>query len=202
MPNKPCILLDLDETIIHSLSPGEVKRLNKHQKTEYKKLTKHLMDDDYYTVLERPGLQPFLDFLFENFNVSVWTAASKDYALFIIDEIILQGKNERKLDYILFSYHCKIAKKAEGGMKNLKMLDKLYSDSMYETLIILDDHPKVYKTQPKNCIAMKPFELSETQREMDDFLTSRITPALKQILEDSRNSIEIDIVRIHRKLYY
>ena len=34
MPNKPCILLDLDETIIHSLSPGEVKRLNKHQKTE------------------------------------------------------------------------------------------------------------------------------------------------------------------------
>ena len=42
--------------------------------------------DGHYKVFERPGLQEFLDYLFANFNVSVWTAASKSYALFIIDK--------------------------------------------------------------------------------------------------------------------
>lgn len=193
MINKPCILLDLDETIIHSLSPSELKSLNKHQRSEFDKLTKHLMDDDYYTVIERPGLQPFLDFLFKNFNVSVWTAASQDYALFIIDEIILKKKS-RKLDWILFSYHCKIAKKEEGGMKNLKLLDRF---SSYDHLIILDDHPKVYKTQPDNCIAMKPFELSESERKMDNFLLKNVKPALEKILEDLENKRPIDIKSIN-----
>ena len=37
--------------------------------------------DGYYIVFERPGLQEFLDYLFANYIVSVWTAATKDYAI-------------------------------------------------------------------------------------------------------------------------
>ena len=68
-------------------------------------------EENYYIIFERPGLQQFLTFLFKYFNVSIWTAASKDYALFIIDKIIIAGNKDRKIDYVFFSYHCGISKK-------------------------------------------------------------------------------------------
>ena len=101
------ILLDLDQTLIAALSPDELDE-KKHSKKMQK--FKYYNMDGEYTIFERPYLQEFLDYLFDkknNFNVSVWTAASKDYALFIIGNIILKkDKPERKLDFIFFSYHC------------------------------------------------------------------------------------------------
>ena len=99
--NKPNIILDLDQTIISS-EPFESLDNKKHEKKI--KLFNYKNMDDYYLVFERPGLQKFLKFLFKNFNVSVWTAATKDYALFIIENMILKNKKNRHLDYIFFSY--------------------------------------------------------------------------------------------------
>lgn len=64
-----------------------------------------------YIVFQRPHLQEFLDFLFSNFKVSVWSAASKDYVLFIINNIILKNKPTRQLEWIFFDEHCSISKK-------------------------------------------------------------------------------------------
>ena len=100
------VVLDLDQTLI-SAEDWDSKDFKKH-KNKAKKFEFHDMDG-YYIVFERPNLQSFLDYLFANFNVSVWTAASKDYALFIIDKIIL-SKPGRHLDWIFFSY-CDISKK-------------------------------------------------------------------------------------------
>jgi TFIIF-interacting CTD phosphatase-like protein len=193
------LILDLDETIIHSLSPEDKETLSKNQLDEYNKIKdrfKHSMGEDDYIVIERPDLQEFLDFAFENFNVSVWTAASKEYALFIIDEIILANKPERHLDLILFSTHCSYAKKKYKGMKNLKMVEDVCNYDMNKT-IILDDHPVVYSTQPLNCIKMCPFELSTEKRKPDKFLTSKIIPALEKVLAehtvDSIQKINDDI---------
>ena len=84
MTNKPNIILDLDQTLISA----EVSEEHNFKKYEMKsKLFDYKDMDGYYIVYERPGLQKFLDYLFENFNVSIWTAASKDYALFIIEKI-------------------------------------------------------------------------------------------------------------------
>ena len=46
--------------------------------------------DYYYVVFERPYLQSFLDYIFDKFNVYVWTAASKDYALYIIGLCVIR----------------------------------------------------------------------------------------------------------------
>ena len=100
MEDLPNIILDLDQTII-SAEADEDYDFNKNNKKV--KLFKYYDMDSYYIIFERPGLQPFLDFLFSNFNVSIWTAASKDYALFIINKIILQNKKKRKIDWIFFS---------------------------------------------------------------------------------------------------
>ena len=112
------ILLDLDETLISSKASEEFNFKNK------KKMKKFDFEDmdGYYIIFERPNLQKFLTYVFENFNVSVWTAASKDYALFIIDKIIIGNRKNRKLDYIFFSYHCDISKKMVKGIKRLQIL--------------------------------------------------------------------------------
>ena len=100
-------LLDLDQTII-SGEPVEEYNFEKNKKKASKFRFETM--ENYYIIFERPYLQQFLTFLFKNFNVSIWTAASKDYALFIIDKIIIAGNKDRTLDYIFFSYHCGISK--------------------------------------------------------------------------------------------
>lgn len=72
-----------------------------------------------YIVFERPHLQEFLDFLFSNFKVSVWSAATKDYVLFVINNIIYRDHPERKLEWIFFDEHCSTSKKL-GLQKEIK----------------------------------------------------------------------------------
>lgn len=166
---KGNFLLDLDQTLI-SAEAAEEYDFKKNQKKS-KKFTYHDMDG-YYIVFERPGLQPFLDYLFENFNVSIWTAASKDYALFILKKIVLAGKKDRKVDYIFFSYHCDVSKHKKHGSKDLTMLWDEYKIPGYtkENTIILDDYKEVHKTQPENCIIALPFEFTHKNSDKDTFL--------------------------------
>ncbi len=152
------IILDLDQTIISAESSEEYDK--EKNKTKEKKFIFHNMDS-YYKVFERPGLQKFLDYLFKNFIVSVWTAASKDYALFIIDNIILQNKKERQLGWVFFSYHCDLSRKLTKRSKSLSMLWDVYQIDGYtkDNTIILDDYDEVFKTQEDNCIIAIPLNL-------------------------------------------
>lgn len=165
--SKQKIVLDLDETLISS---EPIENYNQNNKEKANKFKYHNMDS-YYIVFERPGLQKFLNFLFDNFDVSVWTAASKDYALFIIDKIILKNKN-RKLDWIFFSYHCKISKFFTNNTKNLNIIWDLYKIPGYNknNTYIIDDYDEVYKTQPNNCIRAPPFDFKEENSHNDKFL--------------------------------
>jgi TFIIF-interacting CTD phosphatase-like protein len=177
--SKPAIWLDLDATLISAEADEDYDF--KKNKNKAKKMTFHDMDK-YYIVFERPGLQPFLDFLFSNFNVAVWTAASKDYALWIIENILLQKRPERKLDYIFFSYHCDISKNIKNGTKDLSMLWDIYKLNEYtiDNTVILDDYDEVYNTQKDNCIIAKPFEFSHEGSESDKFL-KQLIPKLKRM---------------------
>jgi len=199
--NKPCLILDLDETIIYSVSKEEKKKLSKGEKDKLKSMTKHEMDKGYYTVIERPGLQEFLDFAFKNFNVSVWTAASKDYALFIIEKIILNKDSRRKLDWILFSYHCEASQERMDSVKNLKMVWNIYKMNGYtkSNTIIMDDHPDVFKAQKKNCIFMYPFKLENKDSAGDKFLLNLI-PKLKTTIKDFKQSGEINTSNINKEM--
>ena len=195
---KPNIILDLDETVIYSLSKKDLSKLGDQEKvleTINKNYETHSMDNGYYTVCERPDLQPFLTYLFENFNVSIWTAASKDYALFIIDNIIIDKEKTRKIDWTFFSYHCDLSESKTKSIKNLKMLWDHYKLDGYtkENTIILDDHPVVFKTQEANCIYMDPFQINKgnMNNPSDDFLR-RLQERLKIIKSDFDKGIPMD----------
>ena len=145
--------------------------------------------DGYYMVYSRPYLQEFLDYIFKNFNVSIWTAASKDYALFIIEKIILDKKVDRKLDFIFFSYHCDISKKTKKYSKELCTLwdiHKLPGYSSKNTVIIDDFKTDVHKSQPNNCIISPPFKFTKDGSENDTFLKD-IIPQLEKMKSRMEN---------------
>lgn len=184
--SKMNIILDLDQTIISAESTDDYDF--KKNKSKAKNFVFHDMDG-YYIVFERPGVQKFLDYLFANFNVSIWTAASKDYALFIIDKIILKNKANRKLDWIFFSYHCDISKKKKNSSKNLSMLWDVYNLEGYnkDNTIIIDDYEEVYETQPENCIIAVPFEFEKENSHKDKYLKD-----LRKQLSKSKSASEIN----------
>jgi TFIIF-interacting CTD phosphatase-like protein len=178
--NLPCLILDLDQTIISAEASEE---LDFKKYTEKNKLFRSDDMDGYYMVYSRPHLQEFLDYAFKNFNVTIWTAASKDYALFIIEKIVLDDKPERKLDFIFFSYHCDLSKKKKKYSKELCMLwdiHKLPGYSEKNTVIIDDYKSDVHKCQPNNCIIAPPFEFTKEGSENDTFL-KEIIPQLDKM---------------------
>lgn len=167
------IILDLDQTIIAGelLNDLETIRSDKDFNNLMNRLDSYSKEHgskdfkassrETYRIFCRPYLQEFLDALFANFNVAVWTAASPDYAQFIIDNFILTNKN-RKLDFIYTRNDCKIMKDENGNTFLTKPLVKLFnSKENYnaQNTIILDDNFDVHKIQPNNCILAKPFEI-------------------------------------------
>lgn len=186
------IILDLDQTLI-SAEPTDEFDVKKYEKKS--KDFEFIDMDGYYIVYERPGLQQFLTYLFNNFNVSIWTAASKDYALFVIKNIILKDHPERKLDWILFSYHCDFSKREKSGSKDLQLLwdnFKLVGYNKTNTVII-DDYDEVQKTQPNNCINSPLFEFKKNGSEDDKFLHEL------QIKLDKLKAGETTIAKINEK---
>lgn len=183
---KPTIVLDLDETLIHSI-PCKIF-IKDDENTYFAETHKDIIHNmDYeYVVLERPHLQEFLDFIFKHFNVSVWTAANKDYALFIIEHCILSRKkgksyrpqSQRKLDFIFYDKHRDRSYSVYGknSPKQLNLLWESKSDKKQtfgltqfnpNTTFIIDDHPQVKEKNPNNCISMVPFATHENEDETD-----------------------------------
>lgn len=193
--NKINVILDLDQTII-SAEPTEEHDFHKYKK----KRDKFRYDDmdGYYTVYSRPYLQEFLDYLFKNFNVTIWTAASKDYALFIIEKIIINNNPDRKLDFIFFAYHCDLSKKMKKYSKELSMIwdiHKLPGYSEKDTIIIDDFKENVHKCQPNNCIIARPFEFTEDGSENDTFLKDLIPEleTMKARIEEGNDDITTSV---------
>lgn len=147
------VVLDLDNTLIYSIEFHKLKKQTPEWLANYKY---HVMDEDY-VVCERPGLKEFLDWLFDNFNVMIWSAASPDYVDFIAKKIV--GKRGH-VEHIYNSEQCdeseKIYKKC---IKTLRMIwneKDVPGYGPYNTLII-DDLKHVTKPQPHNSIAIKRF---------------------------------------------
>ena len=151
--------------------------------------------EKYYIVFLRPNIQEFLDFVFANFNVSIWTAATHGYAYSIIKNVILligkdgkQERPERKLDYIFFHYHCKLSNKYVGENKD-KSLTLLWDhfklvNYLPTNTIIIDDNSDVCNNNSLNSIKAPEFDCKTEILMKDTFLVS-IIDVLKQFKLDN-----------------
>lgn len=161
------IVLDLDNTIISSLTKDEFNK----KKIEHKSEFTSVCDGMYYT-MARPHLQEFLDYIFPRFHVSVWTAASKDYAKEIIKKFILNKKN-RNLRGFLYDTHCKESMDIVNP-KTMKDLRYLYisKNNLFNknNTVIIDDLKEVLNNNKKNSIDSEYFDSSKKNAPKDTFL--------------------------------
>ena len=175
--NKVHFVLDLDQTLISAE--------NLESKKEVKgKFDNYNMSDEYM-VYERPHLQPFLDYIFKNCIVTVWTAANKNYATSVIKNVLLKNKADRKLDFIFFRYHGKISEHFTKHTKDLEMFWDKFEMKGYtnKNTLILDDNEEVYETQKKNCILAPEFNALKTESKDDKFLKTLLVK-VKSMVEE------------------
>lgn len=192
MSERPNILLDLDNTIISSVTPHELKKI-KDQVSGLKYTNmKH-----YFRIFHRPYLQEFLDFAFENFNVTVWTAGSKDYCLFIVENIILRPegykpKEERHLKLILYDENCDQSEEMykTDTPKDLRYIYNFPGYSKDNTFIV-DDLSEVQKVNKNNVLPAKYFDVKLANCKSDTFLRD-VIPTLKKMLDKfyTKNRVE------------
>ena len=158
--NKKLILLDLDNTLICAEDLASVRDESKMVKAREK--FRCVRMEDYYDIFERPHLQDFLDFLFEKYDVGVWTASSKDYAIFVVKNFITQPENklrlDRKIKLFLCSHHCNVSKKHfKGVTKDLKLISDKWNLKDLKDVVLVDDLENLAEHQPNNVVHIKPF---------------------------------------------
>ena len=66
---RDLVILDLDNTCICAVELKDVKHV------KFESAFRSVKLENLYRIYERPGLQPFLDILFRDYDVAIWTAA-------------------------------------------------------------------------------------------------------------------------------
>lgn len=156
MPRKN-VFLDLDNTILFSESLDISDAMSNAINYDH-----DFLND--YVVAARPRLQMFLDYLFANHNVSIWTAATKLYATYMYARFIKKYDRRRRIRLLLHSQHCEESKKVTGKPKSLSMLWNVWKVPGFTegNTIIIDDLEEVCSNQKNNCILVKPFYATDT----------------------------------------
>lgn len=124
------IILDIDETLGHNIKRSLWDRgVPEEDKKKY-----NTMDFSSNVFVIRPYIKKFLKFLFDNFNVSIWTLGSRDYAIWVAHNILIDNNKNRHVKNVMWSTHdsfsSQISDNAYG--KDLKYLwiDREYDDNI------------------------------------------------------------------------
>ena len=142
---KPKLILDLDNTLIHTV-PARVPATQPYHKY------------GYHFIYQRDHLREFIDFAFKYYDVAFWTAATRDYALHVIFNVVLAG-TDYKPEFILSREHTRMSTAKYGTSKDLRLVYEKYGRIGYNpcTTTIVDDYEEVYRGNPRNTIRVKKF---------------------------------------------
>lgn len=99
---KKTLICDLDETLIHSFYDGS-KDLSYDLQLKFS-------DGTIINTKYRPYLKEFIKYIENNFNIIIWTSASRDYASEIVNKLfkkdtILITENEYDKYYYIRAFH-------------------------------------------------------------------------------------------------
>jgi len=180
------IILDLDNTVISSI---EMEKSKPSKKSD--KFNSHVMED-YYVIYHRPYLQEFLDYIFSNMNVAVWTSATPDYAEFIIKNILTPKGSKRKLDFVLTSAASDYSEEKCGNQKCLDLIWNKFGAIGYrpDNTILLDNLDEIRNGQTCHVLPAVDFEYNSRGSEKDKFLLRliKLLESKKHDLRDPENA--------------
>jgi len=149
------VILDIDNTLVDahfSPVPSPIPALR-------------MPGADLY-VYKRPRLDNFLDWLFENFSVSLWTAGSDPYARWIARNVV-ETRPLRKLKHVLSARECQGSIDMYGAPKSLRFLSHIDPSIGPANALLIDDTPANFKGQERNGILVSAFDAREPDRELD-----------------------------------
>ena len=187
------VILDLDSTLLCSV-PLNVIEMNPEVFKELNEKLKYVDMKPFYSVYLRPHLDEFLDFLFDEFNVSVFTAAERDYAKFVVDNIVKKNHQDYNLDFIFYSYHNMISLRTYNQMKQLSMLWNMFNMYYFypSNTVIIDDYDMVKSSNPYNCLQIKKFDinLETAMKNKDEILQDKSLLNIAKKLFQMKNIFE------------
>ncbi|KAG5368923.1 Nuclear envelope morphology protein 1 [Yarrowia sp. C11] len=138
--NSKTLILDLDETLIHSQSRGKPSMMGHMVEVRLDKRHATL-----YYVHKRPFCDDFLKLVCKWYNVVVFTASVQEYADPVIDWL---EQEQRFFSKRYYRQHC--TKVGNGYVKDLTCVDKDLSK-----LLIIDNSPVSYMMHENNAIAIE-----------------------------------------------
>jgi len=179
------IILDLDETLIHTFSDSEVSNINKvglfnHPLFRSRYYTLNLSsegkDTDYYHGIFRPYYKQFLRFCLQYFkHVIVWSAGETEYVHAVVDKLF---KDLPEPFAVFTRPDC-----VQENKRYIKPLSKIfeslkeYDISGYNTFI-LDDNEHTFIKNPYNSIHIPAFDFDKynnkcfTFNQYENYLTN------------------------------
>lgn len=192
----PCplnIYLDLDETLIHSIPFNDYDELDSTRREKLQNTFDYNDMEDEFRVFSRPGLYDFLFFLSNNsdkFTINVWTAATRDYADFIIMNI-LQKKFAVPIRYRLHRSHVNWSQNNMSSPKDLRTLWKKYMIKGHCecNTVIIDDLKDVVKSNNYYSIRINPFVADPTKTDKELY---RIREELKELYKCYKSTNNIN----------
>lgn len=141
------IFLDLDNTLLLTLPLSSTPPPRRIHCVYYKSgwIT--------YQMCARPYLTYFLRELNKIANISIWTAATKEYAKFAIQYFF---PPEIKIHHFLSRNETIFYSKRTGRMKPIDQLYLMFPECTPDTTFIVDDLLYVQQSNPYNCIPILP----------------------------------------------
>ena len=152
--NKKALILDLDETLVHS-SFQPLQYNNQLIKPDI--YFKIFFNGKYHEIFvyKRPFLNKFLKEMNKIFNIHVFTASIEKYAKPLLERL-------DKHNYIIKKYFRESCVYSEGKfIKDLSTLNINLHD-----IIIVDNNPISYKFNKKNGIPIKSFHYDKNDKEL------------------------------------
>ena len=155
--NKKILILDLDETLVHSsFQPLGKDKNNQLIKPDI--FLKIFFEKKYYNlyVLTRPYINQFLKDMSKLFLIYIFTASVQEYANPLLNEI----DKDNIISYRLYRDNCTLTKDGKY-VKNLNILNYNLKD-----LILLDNNPISYYFNKNNGIPIKSWHNDKNDKEL------------------------------------
>lgn len=151
MTRLPLLILDLDETLIHS--------------REQPLATPYDFVAGPYFVYRRPGLAEFLGLVAASYRLAVWSSSSADYLATIVPQIVppvidllFTWARERCVN----RYHPELLERY--WVKDLRKVRRFGYD--LAQVLIVDDTPQKVERNFGNAVYVRPFEGDPQDREL------------------------------------
>lgn len=141
MSRRPLLILDLDETLIHTTR-------------EWIGHPPDFTCEGAGFVFIRPGLPTFLDRVRGLFDLAIWTAATQEY----LDCIIANVLNDTSFTFTWCRDHCTKGTYPDGSplfIKDLRAAEAAGYD--LDRVVAVDDRPEALRYHPRNLVSVKPY---------------------------------------------